>query len=92
MSIEQLEKIKQDFTIKYNVIRTKDFLVEINEGYGLIRQFMKYSIDTLKHQQDQITELKGKVKKLEQEGSYFDRVENIKEIQNLSGEIHLKVR
>jgi hypothetical protein len=57
VSIEKLENIKKNFTIKYNVIRTKEFLVEINEGYGLIRQFMNYTIDILKHQSDQIADL-----------------------------------
>lgn len=40
--------------------------------------FMQEVINTSKDQSDQIAELQGKVKRLEQEGSYFDRVENIK--------------
>ena len=34
---------------------------------------------------EKIEGLQAKVKRLEQEGSYFDRVENIKEVRNLNG-------
>lgn len=43
----------------------------IKENKGLLRQ--------LTFLNNKITELEGKVKKLEEEGSYFTRVESIKE-------------
>ena len=47
VSIERLKEIKKEFAIKYNDIRHKEFLTEINEGYGLIQQFMICTINEL---------------------------------------------
>ena len=40
-------------------------------------------IPVLKSQSATIADLQGKVKKLEEEGSYFTRAENIKEVRRL---------
>ena len=50
-----------------------------------IGQFMQVTIEAFKTLTDEVIRLKDKVKRLEQEGSYFNRVENIKEVRNLNG-------
>jgi len=74
LSIEKLKQIKKCIQI-----------CDAKYVYDYKLQFMTYIIMTLQDQENQITELKSKVKKLEKEGSYFDRVENIKEVRNLNG-------
>jgi len=74
MSIEKLKQIKKVIQI-----------CDAKYVYDYKLQFMGEIINTFKDQSDEIAELKSKVKKLEKEGSYFDRVENIKEGRNLNG-------
>jgi len=79
MSIERLEEIKDKFC---------EYKKEPDYDYDMIQisLFMLSAIETFKNQKAQIAELKSKVDKLEKEGSYFDRVENIKEVRNLNGD------
>ena len=76
--IIKLEDIRDSF-VEYKSQRniTKDMID--------ISMFMEFTIEAFKTLTDEVVRLTAKVKKLEQEGSYFDRIENIKEVRNLNG-------
>lgn len=63
MSIEKLEEIYNDYYYK-------------SQSALNISAFMHHAINSFKDQQDQITELKGKVKKLERAKTYYPMTEN----------------
>jgi len=64
LSIERLEEIKDEFC---------EYKKEPDYDYDMIQisLFMLSTIDTFKNQQAQITDLKKRVKKLEQSQTYY---------------------
>ena len=83
MIIKRLDEIKRNFTEKYNIIRTQEPLQGIIYSLLDVQNFMVETKNIFKSQQAQIADLTKRIKALEQEGSYFKRAENIKEVRRL---------
>ena len=62
---------------------------KISENDYEISQFMKIVIEAFNTMTDEVVRLKAKVKKLEQQNSYYPatqvEINNIKEVRNLNG-------
>jgi len=75
LSIERLEEIKESLFDRYNA-RLGSYSDVLN-----IYKFMTATIDTFKHQFDQITELESKVETLEKAKTYYPTEEEIRNIK-----------
>ena len=73
--IIKLEDMKNDFD-------------NTDNSRQVIRDFMEFTIEAFKTLTDEVVRLKAKVKKLEQQNSYYpatqEEINNIKEVRNLN--------